>query len=92
MLFPGIKKVRDKFNLSDDGQFVFGTVKNSRIRLCDGRNCKILTVSAPAEISDQTREALQKFAQKPYKARVQVDTQSVTFTFVEILSRWNILI
>ncbi|MBQ9626742.1 MAG: hypothetical protein IJR40_06165, partial [Treponema sp.] len=68
MLFPGIKKVRDKFNLSDDGQFVFGTVKNSRVRLCDGRNCKILTLRAPAEISDQTREALQKFAQKPYKA------------------------
>lgn len=85
MLFPGIKKVRDKFNLSDDGKFVKGTVRNSRVRLCDGRNCKILTVSAPAEISDQTREALQKFSQKPYKAKVQVDTKSVTFTFVEIL-------
>ncbi|MBQ6028780.1 MAG: hypothetical protein IJL24_04555, partial [Treponema sp.] len=80
-----MKKVRDKFNLSDDGTFVKGTVKNCRVRLNDGRNCKILHIDAPAEISDRTREALQSFSEKPFKAKVQVDNKSATFTFAEFL-------
>ena len=89
MLFPGVKKVRDKFNLSDDGKFVKGTVRNSRVRLCDGRNCKILHIAAPQEISEETRAALEKFSQAPYKAKVQIDTQSVTYTFREIFAPYS---
>lgn len=83
MIFPGIKKVRDKFNLTDDGLFVTGVVKNSRIRLCDGRNCKILSMTAPAEISESARAALQTFSEKPFKAKVKIDGNSATFTFAE---------
>ena len=89
MLFPGIKKVKNYFNLQDDGTFVFGTVKNSYIRLCDGHNCKILLVNAPEEISDQTREAVKKFSDKPYKAKIQINTKSITFTFTEILTPYS---
>lgn len=87
MILLGIKKIRDKFNLTDDGLFVEGTVKNSRIRLCDGRNCKILSITAPTTISETARSALQKFSEKPFKAKVQFDSQSqsVTFTFREYL-------
>lgn len=87
MILLGIKKIRDKFNLTDDGLFVEGTVKNSRIRLCDGRNCKILSITAPTTISETARSALQKFSEKPFKAKVQFDSQSqsVTFTFGEYL-------
>lgn len=85
MIFPGIKKVRDKFNLTDNGLFVKGAVRNSRIRLCDGRNCKILSIIAPAEISETARKALQKFSEKPFKAKVEIDGNSATFTFREYL-------
>lgn len=85
MLYPGIKKVRDKFHLSDDGTFVLGTVKNSRIRLSDGVNCKILLITAPSEISDDARTFLNKFSKSPYKARIQINTESVAFTFKEYL-------
>ena len=96
IFFFGIKKIRDKFNLTDDVLFVKkrtfkifvkGTVKNSRIRLCVGRNCKILSITAPTTISETARSALQKFSEKPFKAKVQFDSQSqsVTFTFGEYL-------
>ncbi len=89
MIFSGIKKVRDKFNLTDDGMFVKGIVKNSRVRLNDGHNCKVLHISAPTEISTAAGEALKAFSQKPYKAKVQVDTNSVTYTFLEILTPYS---
>ena len=89
MLFPGIKKVRDHFNFTDDGNFVNGVLKNSRIRLCDGHNCKILYITAPAEISESTRQALLEFSKKPYNAKLQINTQSVSFTFREIFAPYS---
>ena len=83
MIFPGTKKIRDKFNLTDDGRFVRGVVRNSSIRLCDGLNCKILSITAPAEFSETAREALQKFSEKPFKANIEIDGNAATFTFRE---------
>ncbi len=89
MILPGIKKIRDHFNLQDDGTFVFGTVKNSYVHLCDGHNCKILYLRAPTEISEQTGKALNKFSEKPYKAKVRLNTQSVSFTFYEFIAPYS---
>ncbi|MDE7228514.1 MAG: hypothetical protein K2N31_09370, partial [Treponemataceae bacterium] len=83
MIFPGIKKIRDKFNLTDDDLFVRGVVRNSSIRLCDGHNCKILSVTAPAEISGTASAALQKFSEKPFKANIEIVGNTATFTFRE---------
>lgn len=89
MLLPGIKKVRDYFNFTDDGKVVSGILQNSRIRLCDGVNCKILYITAPAPLNDETKEALNKFTQSPYRAKVEFNTQSVTFTFREIFAPYS---
>ena len=83
MIFPGIKKIRDKFDLKDDGLFAQGVVRNSRIRLCDGHNCKILFITAPTEISEAVSKALQKFSEKPFKANIEIDGNVAIFTFRE---------
>ncbi|MBD5428285.1 MAG: hypothetical protein HDR39_03010 [Treponema sp.] len=83
MIFPGMKKIRDKFDLKDDGLFVRGVVRNSSIRLCDGHNCKILSITAPTEISEAVSKALQKFSEKPFKANIEIDGNVAIFTFRE---------